>query len=98
MNVLLTDELKDFVRKKMRDGQFPTEEAVIEEALKRFRDQDEGRRSVPKLDDFVDHEFVEYCSREANEGVTIDEVLQATSAIEGSMAHVIIEEERADRF
>ena len=62
MNVLLTDELKDFVRKKMRDGQFPTEEAVIEEALKRFRDQDEGRRSVPKLDDFVDHEFVEYCT------------------------------------
>ena len=46
MNVLLTDELKDLVRKKIRDGQFPTEEAVIEEALKRYRDQDERRRTA----------------------------------------------------
>ena len=40
MNVSLTDELKDFVQKKIETGQYPSEEAVIEAALKRLRDQD----------------------------------------------------------
>ena len=70
---------------------------MIEEALKRYHDQDEGRKTARTLDDFVDHEFVEYCAREADDSVTMDEVLQATSTIEESMARVIIEEERADR-
>jgi putative addiction module CopG family antidote len=98
MSVPLTDELKDFVQKKIRDGQYPTEEAVIEAALKRLRDEDDRRKSMPTLDDFIDHEFVEYCARQADDGVTIDEVLRATSAIKDSMARVIIEDERADRF
>ena len=62
MNVSLTDELKDFVKKKIKNGQYPSEEAVIEAALKRLRDQeDEGRKTGPTLDDLIDHEFVEYC-------------------------------------
>jgi putative addiction module CopG family antidote len=99
MNVSLTDELKDFVKKKIENGQYPSEEAVIEAALKRFRDlENESRTAVRTLDDLIDHEFVEYCAREADDGVTLEEVLDATSTIKDSMARVIIEEERADRF
>jgi putative addiction module CopG family antidote len=99
MNVSLTDELKDFVQKRIETGQYPSEEAVIEAALKRLRDQEyESRKTMPALDDHIDHEFVEYCAREADDGVTLEEVLEATSSIKDSMARVIIEEERADRF
>ena len=98
MNVALTDELKDFVQSKIRDGQYPTAEAVIVAALNRFRDQDDNRKPMATLDDFVDHEFVEYCANEADDAVTMDEVLDATAAIKDSMARVIIEDERADRF
>ena len=49
-------------------------------------------------DDLIDHEFVAYCEREADDSVTLEEVRAATSKIEDSMARVIIEEERADRF
>jgi putative addiction module CopG family antidote len=99
MNVSLTDELKDFVQKKIETGQYPSEEAVIEAALKRLRDQEyEKGKTVPTLDDLIDHEFVEYCARENDDDVTLEEVLQGTSSIKDSMARVIIEEERADRF
>jgi putative addiction module CopG family antidote len=99
VNVSLTDELKDFVQKKTENGLYPSEDAVIEAALKRLRDQeDESRESVSTPDDFIDHEFVAYCAREADDGVTLEEVLDATSTIKDSMARVIIEEERADRF
>ena len=36
MNISLTDELKDFVQKKVASGAFPSEEAVINAALKQF--------------------------------------------------------------
>ncbi|MGZ3469735.1 MAG: ribbon-helix-helix domain-containing protein [Isosphaeraceae bacterium] len=99
MNVSLTDELKDFVQKKIETGQYPSEEAVIEAALKRLRDQEyEKGKTVPTLDDLIDHEFVEYCARENDDDVTLEEVLERTSSIKDSMARVIIEEERADRF
>ena len=99
MNVSLTDELKDFVQKKIETGQYPSEEAVIEAALKRLRDQEyEKGKTVPTLDDLIDHEFVEYCARENDDDVTLQEVLEGTSSIKDSMARVIIEEERADRF
>jgi putative addiction module CopG family antidote len=99
MNVSLTDELKDFVQKKIETGQYPSEEAVIEAALKRLRDQEyEKGKTVPTLDDLIDHEFVEYCARENDDDVTLEEVLEGTSSIKDSMARVIIEEERADRF
>ena len=99
MNVSLTDELKDFVQKKIETGQYPSEDAVIEAALKRLRDQEyEKGKTVPTLDDLIDHEFVEYCARENDDDVTLEEVLEGTSSIKDSMARVIIEEERADRF
>ena len=50
------------------------------------------------LDDLIDHEFLAYCETEADDTVTLEEVLKATSKIKDSMARVIIEEERADRF
>jgi putative addiction module CopG family antidote len=99
MNVTLSDDLKNFVKKKIENGQYASEEAVIEAALRRFRDQEyEVRKTVPALDDLIDHEFIEYCAREADDGVTLEEVLEATSTINDSTARVIIEEERADRF
>ncbi len=94
MNVSLTNDIKDFVRKKVRSGEFPSEEAVVEEALKCLQGQE-----APALDDgLIDHEFVEFCDREGDESITLDEVLKATSTIPGSLAQAIIEEERADRF
>jgi hypothetical protein len=50
------------------------------------------------INDLIDHEFVAYCEQEADDSVTLEEVLAATSKIKDSMARVIIEEERADRF
>jgi putative addiction module CopG family antidote len=93
MNVSLTNDLKDFVREKVRSGEFPSEEAVVEAALKRLRDQ-----GAPALDSLIDHKFVEFCGREGDDTVTLDEVLRVTSKIPGSMARAIIEDERADRF
>jgi putative addiction module CopG family antidote len=99
MNVSLTDELKEFVQRKIKSGQYRSEEAVIEAALERLRDQeDETRKTIPKHDEVIDQEFVEFCAREADDGVTLDEVLEATATIKDSMARAIIDEERADRF
>jgi putative addiction module CopG family antidote len=93
MNVFLKNDLKNFVRKKVQSGEFPSEQAVVEAALKRLQDQE-----TSALDNLIDHEFVEFCCREGDDSVTLDEVLRATSTIPGSMAQAIIEEERADRF
>jgi hypothetical protein len=60
--------------------------------------QEGARKTQPILEDLMDHEFIAYCAREADDGVTLEEVLEATSKIKDSMARVIIEEERADRF
>ena len=99
MNVSLNDELKEFVRRKIEKGQYQSEEAVIEAALRQLRNQEgEVRKTGSALDAFIDHEFVEYCAREADDSVTLEEVLEATSTIKQSMARTIIEEERADRF
>ena len=50
------------------------------------------------MEELLDDEFVAFCAREAGEDVTLDEVLEATASIPGSMAQAIIEDERADRF
>src|SRR3954468_11501842 len=36
MNIALTDDIQRLLRKKVEDGQFPNEEAVVEEALRHF--------------------------------------------------------------
>lgn len=50
------------------------------------------------LEELIDLEFEEFCAREGNENVTLEEVRKATASIPGSMAEAIIEEERAERF
>ena len=39
MNIALTDDLQQLLRKRVDNGEFPTEEAVVEEALKSFLNQ-----------------------------------------------------------
>ena len=36
MNIALTEDLQQLLRSKVENGQFPNEEAVVKEALKRF--------------------------------------------------------------
>jgi len=36
MNIALTDELQRLLRKKVENGQFPNEQAVVEQALRLF--------------------------------------------------------------
>jgi len=48
MNIALTDDLQRLLRKKVENGQFPNEEAVIEQALRRFliEEPDQGQPSM----------------------------------------------------
>jgi putative addiction module CopG family antidote len=93
MNASLSNDLKVFVQKKVQSGEFSSEEAVVEAALRKLREQE-----APGLEDLIDHEFLEFCAREGDDNVTLEEVLQATSKIPGSMSRAVIEEERADRI
>jgi hypothetical protein len=93
MNAFLPNDLRIFVQSKVQSGEFPSEEVVMEAALKQFRDQ-----KALDLEEFIDHEFLEFCAREGDDNVTLEEVLQATSDIPGSMSGAIIDEERADRI
>jgi hypothetical protein len=50
------------------------------------------------IEDFIDHEFVEYCARQSEEDVpTIEEVREILAKIPGSLAEDIIAD-REDRF
>lgn len=53
-------------------------------------------RAIP--DSLIDHDAVAYFERDAADGVTLEEVRADTSSIKDSMARVIIEDERAERF
>ncbi len=55
-----------------------------------------GTRAIP--DHLIDYDAIAYCEREADDSITLDEVRAATSSIKDSMARVVIEEERAERF
>ena len=103
MNVFLADEMKDFVQNKVASGEFPSEEAVLQEAVRRFRQQDQTgcraedtEKATPE--DLIDWEAIASCEKEADDSITLEEVRAATSKIKGSMARVVIEEERAERF
>jgi hypothetical protein len=50
------------------------------------------------LEDLIDYEAITSCEQEADESITLEEVRAATSKIKDSMARVVIEEERAERF
>jgi Arc/MetJ-type ribon-helix-helix transcriptional regulator len=63
MNIALTDDLQQLLRKKVANGQFPDEEAVVKEALRQFltgggypsashpRELDQERLPGPFLED-----------------------------------------------
>lgn len=80
----------DYVRRLIRDHIQATPREATQEAV--------SARRGPTLDDLIDHEFVAYCEREADDSVTLEEVRAATAKIQDSIARVVIEEERADRF
>ena len=48
MNVALTDDLQRLLRKKVEDGQFPIEEAVVQQALRSFLVEDLAEGSPQK--------------------------------------------------
>ena len=93
MDVTLDRDLERFVRDKVRSGQFGSEDAVIEAALARFRSEE-----VSGIEAMIDHEFEAYCAREGDDRISLDEVLEGTAEIPGSMAQAIIDDERVDRF
>jgi Arc/MetJ-type ribon-helix-helix transcriptional regulator len=43
MNIALTDDLQRLLRKKVENGQFPNEQAVVEQALRRFLIEEPGQ-------------------------------------------------------
>jgi Arc/MetJ-type ribon-helix-helix transcriptional regulator len=101
MNVTLSKDLCDFVREKVDRGQFPSEEAVLQEAVRRFRQEEESARVAvenPISSDLVDDEAIEYCTRAVNgkEVPSIEDVRVMLSKIPGSMAQAVIDE-RASR-
>ncbi len=104
MNIPLTDELEDFVRKRVASGAFASEKAVLEEAVRRFRQEHEGGYDAdgaqnPATADLIDYDAIEYCAREvAGKDIpSIEEVRRTLSKITGSMARAVIEE-REDRI
>jgi hypothetical protein len=50
------------------------------------------------LEDLIDWEAIASCAKEADDSITLEEVRAATAKIKDSMARVVIEEERAERF
>jgi hypothetical protein len=50
------------------------------------------------LNDLIDYEAIASCEREADDSITLEEVRAATSKIKDSMARVVSEEERVERF
>jgi hypothetical protein len=59
---------------------------------------EDSRDAALTLEDFIDHDAIALCEKEADDSITLDEVRAATSKIKDSMARVVIEEERAERF
>jgi hypothetical protein len=94
MNLPLNPEWKHWVEQKVESGQYSSEEAVMVAALNALK----GQESTPALEDLIDLDFEEFCAREGDESISLEEVLEATAGIPGSMAQAIIEDERAERF
>jgi Arc/MetJ-type ribon-helix-helix transcriptional regulator len=104
MNVSLTNDLRDFVRQKVTSGEFPSEEAVLQEAVRRFRQEDLNRCRADDagkgaLEDLIDYEAIAYCAREVEgkDVPSIEEVRRMLSKIPGSMGQAVVEE-RQNRF
>jgi hypothetical protein len=50
------------------------------------------------LEDLIDDEAIASCVAEADDGISLESVRAATAKIKDSMARVVIEDERAERF
>ena len=97
MNVSLSNDLRDFVRKKVKSGDFPSEEAVLQEAVRRFQQDDQlgpGSDEKAMAEDLIDYEAIKYCAREleGKDVPSIEEVRRFLAKIPGSMAQAVIEE------
>jgi Arc/MetJ-type ribon-helix-helix transcriptional regulator len=97
MNVSLDNDLIDFVRWKVERGRFPSEEAVLQEAVRRFRreDQDRGHSDTrPVCPALIDDEAIAYCAHdvEGKDVPSIEEVRRSLSRIRGSMSQAVIEQ------
>ncbi len=61
MNVSLSNYLRNCVRKKVERGDFPSEEAVLQEAVRRFQQEDQpgpGCEEKAMAEDLIDHEAI----------------------------------------
>ena len=103
MKTTLTDEMKSFVQKKVESGAFPSEEAVLQQAVRRIRQEDRagghadnGERAAEE--DLIDYRAIAAYEKETEDTITLEAVRVSTSEIKDSMARVVIEEERAERF
>ena len=47
MNIALTDDLQRLLRKKVENGQFPNEQAVVEQALRLFLIEEPDQGQTP---------------------------------------------------
>jgi hypothetical protein len=54
--------------------------------------------SPPTLDDLIDREAIASCAKKAHGSITPEEIRAASSKIRDSIARVVIEDERAERF
>jgi hypothetical protein len=62
------------------------------------RPEESANGANPTLEDLIDWEAIASCEKEADDSITLEEVRAATAKIKDSMARVVIEEERAERF
>lgn len=88
MTITLTGEILEFVQQQVACGRYPSEQAVVEAGLRRLRRVDDCNDDP---DDWIDHDAIEYARRETEgkEIPTLEEVLEITSKIPGSMAEEV---------
>jgi len=71
---------------------------ILQEHLRATSQDERAAATSPIPDDLIDHDAIAYCEKEADDTITLEEVRAATAKIQDSMARVVIEEERAERF
>ncbi len=71
---------------------------VLQDHIRATGQDERAAETVPIPDDLIDYDAIAYCERDADDSITLEEVRAATAKIQDSMARVVIEEERAERF
>jgi len=74
MNVAISKDLEEFVRGAVKCGQFPTETAVLEEALRLLIHQAERAQSEPNNAGMASHRPIWAQALEAMQGVSDEEL------------------------